>query len=200
MERIIKFPLPDYIKIVDNFDALKIKPYCICYQYNVDNMGYGPYGFETDFSEKILNHIWASVEIWDKERIIPLKSFQQKRGDIFFTKKTKELELEINNVKKYQLIKKKNTLLNKKDKQTISINNKPILLDLFNENRLLKTSSLNYLLNLNIYFYIRRFYSPEAGDTFIIFENNVLDKIIRFTKNSLCNFLEISSINNLKPW
>ncbi|MCG8708044.1 hypothetical protein JHU04_001245 [Brenneria sp. 4F2] len=55
-ERIIKFPLPDWNKpFVSNDD---LDAYCVCYQYDVNEYGYGPYGFDTENSKKIIDKVF----------------------------------------------------------------------------------------------------------------------------------------------
>lgn len=45
-EKLIKFSISEWIVQSGHFKSdLPSEAYCICYQYNIDSNGYGPYGF-----------------------------------------------------------------------------------------------------------------------------------------------------------
>ena len=68
IEKVIKFNIPEYMKIFDFQADLKCSPYCICYQYNVDKNGYGSYGFNTLKSNLFLKDMFQQSYTWDKFR------------------------------------------------------------------------------------------------------------------------------------
>jgi len=61
MERVIRFPLPKYEDVFDSLENLKIKPYCVCYQHDVNENGYGPYGFHTEKSKRLLEDVFGKI-------------------------------------------------------------------------------------------------------------------------------------------
>ncbi|MFP1764517.1 hypothetical protein, partial [Lonsdalea quercina] len=55
-ERVIKFPLPDWNEPFISNDELEAC--CFCYQYDFDENGFGPYGFNTENGRKIINKVF----------------------------------------------------------------------------------------------------------------------------------------------
>lgn len=49
-------------------------------------------------------------------------------------------------------------------------------------------------------FFLQQFYTPEAGHTLILFDFDLIEKIKEFSKKNEIEFVEVESINDLKPW
>lgn len=62
-ERLIKIPVPDFNEIVDI--KIKSKVFCLCYQFNIDENGCGPYVFDTDKSKVLLKDLFPDIYYFD---------------------------------------------------------------------------------------------------------------------------------------
>jgi hypothetical protein len=88
MERIIEFPQRNY-QIYGSELQPKISKqgYCFCYQHDVNESGYGPYGFRTATAKTILDEVFEPVSLWDDSRKVLIDAeIQDIGGGLLFLK------------------------------------------------------------------------------------------------------------------
>ena len=196
MERIIKFSVPEYGKIFDCRMELKCNPYCICYQYNIDNK-YGPYGFNTKKSAQFIKNVFGEVLSWDAEKYQLYKT-SYRQGLNFYGNLDGILYL-YEKSKSYQKATKKNELLKRYNKPIQPLPEKPLVLDISDEG-VYKSAIINKLKETGISIFIGVSYAPEAGESLILFDENLTEKIKHVAYMIDIDFVEVHSIDDLKPW
>jgi hypothetical protein len=197
MERIIKFPFPKYKSCFDNEDLLQKSPFCLCYQYNLNkDHQYGPYGFDTEKAQLILRRSFLKLYFWDevKRDILKTQVNILRRG-IYFYDNEDYIEQERKSISSYFIQKRKNEILRKNE----PIESIPFLLKVSNNNKF-SVNFLNQLINENINFFIVDYFTPEAGNSLIFFNNSILKRIMLLAKQESVNFDDVESIDNLKAW
>lgn len=196
MEKIIKFPFPEYNECFDN-KVLLNKPYCLCYQYDIkDNSQYGPYGFETAKSQSLLQKVFSNVYFWnqDKQDLVEMPIDIRKQG-IYLYGSMEIIEQTRKEILTYRLCKKKNEYLKKDD----PIGNMPILLRIF-DNHKYNANGINQFIEDKINFFIVQFFTPEAGNSLVLFDDSVWEAIKNIALQEAVNTDEVQSINELKAW
>lgn len=197
MERIIKFPLPKYKSCFSGEATLNKEPYCLCYQFNINKHdGYGPYGFETEKSQLILKRSLGEIYTWDvsKKNLIKLPVSNMKQG-IYIYENSETIGLLNKEVLSYLINERKKSI----GLGNIPMSSKPPLLDIVDNNQY-RVSSLNQLIDRGIRFFIVSFFTPEAGNSLILFDDNLLDRIKENALQESVNVDEINSIDVLKAW
>ena len=192
-ERIIKFPLPEYKKIFDSLTDLSYVPYCICYQYNMEN-GYGSFGFNTKLSKELMNYVFKTIQCYDLSKLNG--SSNKTVGFYNNLEIIKELYAE---AESYKTLEKKNVFLRKYNKQPQGLPKMPVFLRLVDE-QYYKSSVINELLELKVFPLIQTFYTPEAGTSFILFDHTIVEKIRFFSLSNNIQFIEVESIDTIKAW
>ncbi|MFK3796308.1 hypothetical protein [Pseudomonas sp. NPDC088444] len=101
LEQIIEFP----IKQGEIFTEQPLLPqaYGLCYQYDVDQHGYGPYGFNTTSASNFLRTLFPNFLRWEPERKILENTIEPTQEGIYFSKiqpHTSILEVELEHHKK----------------------------------------------------------------------------------------------------
>jgi hypothetical protein len=88
MERIIEFPLENYqIYGSELQPEISKQGYCFCYQHDVNESGYGPYGFSTKTAKTLLDEVFEPVRIWyDSRKILINAEMQDIGGGLLFLK------------------------------------------------------------------------------------------------------------------
>ncbi|MCX8749558.1 hypothetical protein J3U75_09270 [Snodgrassella sp. B3088] len=199
-EKLIKFPIPNWNRIINpDLDSMA---YCLCYQYNINCNGYGPYGFNTYFAKKIILKTFPNLMYLDKQNseFISLKHVENiQRDGIYLYGDKEKLDLIYSELNKYYLIKKKNEMKSKKKLSQEPLPSKPLLLDLIEDNKY-KSEVIKKILHLDYKILISHHYMPEAGQTCILFEQNILLKIKEYALYYNVPFVETSSIDQLKAW
>lgn len=198
MERLIKFPLPEYCNCFDSVQNLIRIPYCLCYQYDIDNNGYGPYGFKTFKAKSILEKVFNNLYYWNNNQIIEYNSLDFRSG-LYFYNEPDWVKLKIKEISSYHIKVKKDILLRKKNGTALLVQTSPPHLIRVYDG-LFKTDILNELLISNINFFISIFFTPEAGQSFIFFDHTLLSEILQIAKENGISLTDISSIEKLAPW
>jgi hypothetical protein len=196
-ERIFEFSLPTYKQIFtqENFSET---PYCLCYQYDINDVGRGPYGFNTANSRKIIHSVFENLRYWNKKYSQFIDHTEIKKdglytyGDNSFFIKQQEY---VNN---YSLALKKKELLSKKG-LTHSLPQIPILSYLWKES-LIDTSAVNLILKDSMQFFILDFFAPEAGKTLILFDKSIKKRIKEASALVNIDFYTVNQINDLPAW
>lgn len=195
MERILEFPLPEEWDI---FEEKSIKDArCICYQYNVDENGYGPYGFSTDNAKLIIQEIFNDLFFFDKDKKSFKKaSFINNNGFYVYGNNVQKLEREL---LAFLLWEKKKSILEKKSIAAPDPPPYPAILNAYHQDKL----SFNGMKNINSSgngCFVSKFYMPEAGQTLIFTLDDVSD-LARFSaKRKKIDYCVFDSIGSLKPW
>ncbi|KHN49262.1 hypothetical protein [Pectobacterium fontis] len=198
-ERIIKFPLPDWNEpfvLNDDLDA-----YCICYQYDFDQNGFGPYGFNTDNGKKIINAVFddnlyylnkSNMEKVTKSQLVKKKgvyvySKQKPIGDLYCIFESYKKSCLKNEIKK---------------RKSLPLSPEPIKPVVFKlmEGGQIYSKDIKEILDMGYGVFIINHYMPEAGDAFIFFDNDLyfLFKKCAMSLNVGC--LVVDSINKLNSW
>lgn len=198
IERVIKFPLP--IWMADNFIRAKelcTEPYCICYQRDVDNNGFGPYGFSTDKSQKIISGVFSNISHLDAER----NSIKEQKninidGVYFYGERSNNLILEHN---KFHSFKAKNKMRTKRGLSAEPLPAEPFLFN-FIKDGIYDSNKLNYLIINGYNFFLSKFNTPQAGQTLCLFEPNVWHKIKLHCELNEVHTQEFNSPEQLNHW
>jgi len=200
MERLIFFSLPESQNIFYMDEKLESQPYCICYQSEVNEYGYGPYDFTTKKAQELIKALFGDTYYWDATKLMTRLNYSIPLGLSFYgdSKIINELEKE---AIKFLATKKKNEIFEKLKKPIQKLPEIPLLFDLFAyEKGLFKSASINKLLDRGGKFFIHTVFGPEAGDTYILFNKELIGKI-ECTANALgIEVVKKESINGLKPW
>ncbi|WP_445495991.1 hypothetical protein [Photorhabdus sp. SF281] len=199
IEKLIKYPFPEWANVFTDVNKLIVEPYCICYQYNVTQNGYGPYGFLTDISQKIISNIFNELYFFDST-INSLKKRENINKDgIYFYGENSENEKIMSEVYNYSHIILKNKFREKKGLPPISLPLNPVLLELYKDN-LYRSEKVNELIRRDCGFIISDFYMPESGKTLIVFKPELWDEIVLLFEKEKVLFVELDSFNLLKAW
>lgn len=200
-ERLIRFFMPVGSELINQ--PAKLPAYCVCYQYDFDLNGYGPYGFETDKSQLIIRDTFQDVYCCQEDG----------KGDFFSVFKEnntnkKSLYLYGNGelisaldveLKKYRLAIAKNNIKARHLLPSETLPSKPLLLDV-RKDGIYQSEVLEVLIKLNCGVFIRHSYTPEAGEVFILFDESVWDEFKSNAIRQKIEILEVLSVNDLKSW
>lgn len=199
-EKLIVFPVPNWNRIISS--ELDSMAYCICYQYGIDSNGFGPYGFNTEKAEKIISTTFPNLMFLEKdnEGFISLKDTKivQQFGIYLYGNSVKLESLKIE-LKNYYIEKKKNEIKFKKSMVPISLPTEPLIMSLLNKDQA-QNDTIKKLVNSNIGLIFCHHYMPEAGLTLIMFERKILLELKKNATYYKVNFVELSSIDEIKAW
>ena len=199
-EKLIVFPVPNWNRIISS--ELDSIAYCICYQYGIDSNGFGPYGFNTEKAEKIISNTFPNLMFLEKdnEGFISLKDTKivQQFGIYLYGNSVKLESLKIE-LKNYYIEKKKNEIKFKKSLVPKSLPTEPLIMSLLNKDQA-QNDTIKKLVNSNIGLIFCHHYMPEAGLTLIMFERKILLELKKNATYSKVNFVELSSIDEMKAW
>lgn len=199
-EKLIVFPVPKWNRIISS--KLDSMAYCICYQYGIDSNGFGPYGFNTEKAEKIISNTFPNLMFLEKdnEGFISLKDTKtvQQFGIYLYGNSVKLESLKIE-LKNYYIEKKKNEIKFKKSLVPISLPTEPLIMSLLNKDQA-QNDTIKKLVNSNIGLIFCHHYMPEAGLTLIMFERKILLELKKNATYYKVNFIELSSIDEMKAW
>ncbi|MFP1984442.1 hypothetical protein ACLEE6_08735 [Lonsdalea quercina] len=198
-ERVIKFPLPDWNEPFIFNDELEAC--CFCYQYDFDENGFGPYGFNTENGRKIINKVFDGdlyyLNKLDMEKV-KNKQHLKKKGVYVYSRYRPAVDLYciFENYKKNLL---KNEIKKRKSLPLSPEPIKPAIIKLM-EGEHVYSEDINEILNMGYGVFIINHYMPEAGDTFIFFDDDLclLFESCAIKLNVSC--LVVDSINKLNPW
>ncbi|EOH6334077.1 MULTISPECIES: hypothetical protein [Citrobacter] len=198
-ERLIKFPISEWMVQSGRFKTdLPSVAYCICYQYNIDSNGYGPYGFLTERSDRLLSILFTNLMFFSKEgKTLDACSTLSKNGVYFYGNNNDRMNKQLVEYRKVLL---KNKLRTNKGLLEETCPEKPILLNLYNDYGGIEVSVINSLIEEGYHFLFDCFFTPVAGKSIIVFDCNIWDRAIEYCKNNGIDFQEVDSVDNLKEW
>nr|WP_033762173.1 hypothetical protein [Pantoea agglomerans] len=193
-ERLIKIPVPNFNEIIEiKKDS---EAFCLCYQFNVDDYGYGPYGFDTDKAKDLLKVLFSEIYYYDNQvRGFVKKTVLDSEG-LYFFKRWEKLKSDLDS---YKLTIKKNEILARKGVAVEVLNEKPELYDVY-ENGKLSSRVLNDLSRLGCEFFIVNNYMPQGGKCLIFTDSSCLNKVKSLAKDLEIKFDSFPSIDSLKAW
>ncbi|EFM17531.1 MULTISPECIES: hypothetical protein [unclassified Pantoea] len=193
-ERLIKIPVPNFNEIIEiKKDS---EAFCLCYQFNVDDYGYGPYGFDTDKAKDLLKVLFSEIYYYDNQvRGLVKKTVLDSEG-LYFFKRWEKLKSDLDS---YKLTIKKNEILARKGVAVEVLNEKPELYDVY-ENGKLSSRVLNDLSRLGCEFFIVNNYMPQGGKCLIFTDSSCLNKVKSLAKDLEIKFDSFPSIDSLKAW
>ena len=193
-ERLIKIPVPNFNEIIEiKKDS---EAFCLCYQFNVDDYGYGPYGFDTDKAKDLLKVLFSEIYYYDNQvRGLVKKTVLDSEG-LYFYKRWEKLKSDLDS---YKLTIKKNEILARKGVAVEVLNEKPELYDVY-ENGKLSSRVLNDLSRLGCEFFIVNNYMPQGGKCLIFTDSSCLNKVKSLAKDLEIKFDSFPSIDSLKAW
>ena len=199
-EKLIIFPVPNWNRIISS--DLDSMAYCICYQYNIDLNGFGAYGFNTEKAEKIISNTFPNLMFLEKDSkdFVSLKDTKiiQQFGIYLYGNSAKLESLKIE-LKNYYIEKKKNEIKFKKSLIPIFLPIEPLIMSLVNKDQT-QSYTIKKLVNSNIGLIFCHHYMPEAGLTLIMFEKKILLELKKNATHNKVNFVELSSIDEMKAW
>lgn len=193
-ERLIKIPIPNFNEIIEiKKDS---EAFCLCYQFNVDDYGYGPYGFDTDKAKDLLKVLFSEIYYYDNQVKGLVKKTVLDSEGLYFFKRWEKLKSDLNS---YKLTIKKNEILARKGLAVEVLNEKPELYDVY-ENGKLSSRVLNELSRQGCEFFIVNNYMPQGGKCLIFTDSSCLDKVKSIAKDLEIQFDSFPSIDSLKAW
>ncbi|MFJ0492296.1 hypothetical protein [Citrobacter werkmanii] len=197
-EKLIKFPISEWMLKANGFTKeLPSSTYCVCYQYDIDDNGFGPYGFSTIASDKLLSFLFSNILFFDKSKNkLDFCSNIDKRGVYFYGNKIGEIERQINEHSK--LILKNKLKINKGLAEEVHAE-KPLLFELYSDNKI-EVDVVNEFISNKFDFLFNYFFTPMAGQTLILFNNEIWNKAVEYCKDNKIHTQEVCSIDDLKAW
>ncbi|WP_341958805.1 hypothetical protein [Pseudomonas sp. RC10] len=199
MELTIEFP----VEQDDIFTQPSHLPqgFCICYQHNVDDAGYGPYGFHTAKSEILLKRALGPLTYWNSERGQLVDADIPKADGIYFFREqgyvtTMNSELMI--YQKSQAIQALRDRYKKTSPSTPS-SAKPILLEVA-QGRRMSGAAISKILENNCSFLISYSRITEMGQILIFFDTTLRANIRKTAEEEGIKYITEKSIDDLKPW
>lgn len=193
-ERLIKIPVPPFNLVTTSI--LDFDSFCLSYQYDIDENGFGPYGFNTNKAESFLRLMFPEVYYFDEMRDILIKKEKINDYGLYFFDKYEFVKSEN---EKYRLLIKKNEILSRKGIEIKNIESSPLLWDI-NKDDKIKSEVIYELNKLDCGFFIVNNYIPEAGKSLIFANEKSLIKIKKVAGILEIDFNDFDSINELKPW
>lgn len=198
VERMYIFPLPSWNNPIIGGGIGKLR--CLCCQFDIDEHGYGPYGFSTERAREIIREVFGRLHYWDPiTKDLTAKDIPTKSG-VYFYRNTDFIDTNQGELKKNKLVQKKNALLEKRGMQTLPIGELPILLKLYDKDEQVSGKTLDSILQKCDTLFIRHFYSPEAGEVLILFNDHIINYVEATAKQRGVELQHIDTINMLQPW
>lgn len=198
MERIIEFPL-DHKSVFGG--ELKMFPgFSVCYQYDVTEHGFGPYGFATLQAKTLVEKVFNPLVYWDAERQkLDEVAFPYRAGIYFLENQNclSELARDLSMYRQRTLI---SALRAKRGESKMPVSDEePLLLRVVKAGKI-QPNVIKELVRGGYTFIILHSYSTEAGKTFVFFDSWIREKILDFSKaNNIC-YSVCSSIDDLTSW
>lgn len=200
-ERIIKFPVPDWNRVISS--GLDSMACCICYQYDFKENNYGPYGFNTDLSLKIINDTFPELFFYKKcsdngKELLTNATGIKEKGVYFYgdNEKIRSLGVELD---KYYLAKKKNEIKLRRSLASEPLPPKP-LLSYLSSGQVYESDIIRKIIGAGHGLFISNHYMPEAGDSLILFDPHIISSLKNNALRYGVNFFEVNSIDDLKSW
>jgi hypothetical protein len=202
MEQLIEFPLtPYYITSSPLIVPAGTYGYCICYQYDVNEHGYGPYGFRTNLAKNLLSQAFGPLSYWDDTRKKMLDTEVPDGCGLYFFKgqsRVKKLEEEVLNHQRagaLQTLRKKYG----KSASTEPTTNQPLLYHTYEDEKI-RATVIERLLNSGYEFFFTYRDLNLGGETLVFFSPLARKKIKDHSKRNNINYIALSSADELKDW
>ncbi|MDI6635446.1 hypothetical protein [Pantoea dispersa] len=192
-ERIIKFPVPDWKRLFSKeFD--KITTF-FCYQYDIDEGFYGPYGFDSSIAKKIINDFISDFLFYDviERNLINVNNVY--RNGLYVSSDGNPLG---NEIESYSMAVKKNELRKRRGLNEIEVK-KPMLLSMDSECKI-PDKVIFHLINNHIPFFIVNGYMPEAGKSIMIFSDEVVERFLDVVRKYNVDICAVDNIDLMKSW
>lgn len=192
-ERIIKFPVPDWKRLFSNeFDKITT---CFCYQYDIDEGFYGPYGFDSSIAKKIINDFISDFLFYDviERNLINVNNVY--RNGLYVSSDGNPLG---NEIESYSMAVKKNELRKRRGLNEIEVK-KPMLLSMDSECKI-PDKVIFHLINNHIPFFIVNGYMPEAGKSIMIFSDEVVERFLDVVRKYNVDICAVDNIDLMKSW
>ena len=192
-EKIIKFPVPDWKRLFSkDFDKITT---CFCYQYDIDENFYGPYGFDSSIAKKIINDFISEFLFYDviERKLINVNNVH--RNGLYVSSDGNPLG---NEIESYSMAVKKNELRKRRGLNEIEVK-KPILLSMDSECKI-PDKVIFHLINNHIPFFIVNGYMPEAGKSIMIFLDEMVKRFLDVVRKYNVDICEVDNIDLMKSW
>lgn len=192
-EKIIKFPVPDWKRLFSkDFDKITT---CFCYQYDIDENFYGPYGFDSSIAKKIINDFISEFLFYDviERKLINVNNVY--RNGLYVSSDGNPLG---NEIESYSMAVKKNELRKRRGLNEIEVK-KPILLSMDSECKI-PDKVIFHLINNHIPFFIVNGYMPEAGKSIMIFLDEMVKRFLDVVRKYNVDICEVDNIDLMKSW
>ena len=162
-EQLIKFPISECIIQSGHFKTdLPSEAYCICYQYNIDSNGYGPYDFLTEKSKGLLSSLFTNLMCFNKEgQNLDACSALSRKGLYFYGNNNEQVNKRLTEYRKMLL---KNKLRTNKGLPEENFPEKPELLNLYDDYGGADVSVINSLIKKVINFFFKGFLLLSLGE------------------------------------
>ncbi|ORM68438.1 hypothetical protein [Pantoea rwandensis] len=165
------FPYPDWSNLTDSDLALLKKPYCISW-YEISEDGDIHYGFKTEDAKKFLKEMFFEVMFVDEMDYKTQSPVGLERGVLFFYDNKSTYSTLKDTTKKYFLSKKKESIFLRKGITNFVKATKPKFISSQKKNSL-STSLINEHLTDELPIISATYFTPEAGETIILFDENL---------------------------
>ncbi|AIQ99441.1 hypothetical protein LG71_05755 [Pluralibacter gergoviae] len=194
-ERLIISPIPDW-----NFHVpleLKVRGFCLSYQYDFDEKLYGPYGFKTNTALSFLTALFPDLFYYDetKNEIVKKNSIGT-QGVYFFNDNAQKYSTTLT---KFNTSIKINKIKQKKGLHLDLINEEPFFSRIKSGDSYDMDKIIN-LVNKNVDFFVFKNFSPILGGAIILFNNNILQSISTIAKEESLLLSRIDSLEELNDW
>jgi hypothetical protein len=151
--------------------------YCVCYQHDVNEYGYGPYGFRSEAARNLLSHVFEPLIYWDDSRRKMFDVRMPNGGGLYFYKHQPFLEQLENEVSNYQKAIKLQSLRDRYGKLSAGapVSKKPLVYDAY-EGGKIRVAVISDLLKANYKFF---FIYPDLNlgdEVFVFFDSSMRKK------------------------
>lgn len=202
MERIIEYPLEkNYVVEISSTEPALPEGYCICYQYNVNPDGYGPYGFDTAMAKTLLTSIFEPLLYWNNTRQKLLDAKIPLGNGLFLIKDqiyAKELEYELSSYHQAEAIKNLRRKYRKEtDEKSILV--KPLLQSISEDGKI-PASVISSLVANKCEFFLGKIEINTGGLHLAFFDVATKEKIKFHAKAMGVDYCALKSIEELKAW
>lgn len=200
-ERFITFPAPEwnlpYVK--NNNDDFFC--YCVCYQYDFDDLGYGPYGLTTNSAANLVDDFFKDGLLTYSEshkNKLALHKFSSRKGLYLFSRKKKVTDL-YNECTLYASNLVKSEILKKRGAKIESTPTKPLVLSYLQKVER-SVEDITEIMHQGYGVMIVNYYTPQAGETLMFFDKVIFDAFVTEIINRGIGLAHFDSIDELKAW
>lgn len=202
MERIIEYPRQkNYVVDISSTEPVLPEGYCICYQYDVNPEGYGPYGFETDTAKTLPRKTFEPLLYWNNTRQKLVEASTPQGSGLFFKKNqmyVKALEHELSEYHQAMVIKNLRIKYGKDvDEKEIHIT--PLLKSISKEGRIPPLVISNLIAN-GCEFFLGNIEVNTGGLHLVFFDIEIKENIRFHAKAMNVDYCVFETIEELKVW